>query len=72
MVDGQFQELQEPGLSRPGWNHKEKLCVRLMQLSQNVGEELMRWKCVRPQVLPWEREGIHRQGQRVQHWRHKG
>ena len=46
--------------------------IGLTQLCQNFDGELMRWKCVCPQVLRWKREGIHCQGQGVQHWRHKG
>ena len=62
MVDGQFQGIREQGLSGPGWSHQEKLCIGLTQFGQNLGEELIRRKSVCPQILPWEREGIHHQG----------
>ena len=56
MIDG--QEIQEPGLSGPGQDHKEKLCIGLEQLGQVFCEKLMRRKGIRAQMLPWKREGV--------------
>ena len=68
MVDGQLQEIWEPGFEQK----KEKLCVGLMQLGQDLGEKLMRTKGVCSQILPRKGELIHHQGPRFRHWRHNG
>ena len=60
MVNGQFQEIWEPGVSGPSQSYKEKLCVGLT--GQNLGMELKRRKSLCPQILPWKREGVHHQG----------
>ena len=72
LVDGQFLESWEPGLSGPGWSSKEKLCIRLMQFGQDLGEKLIRREGLCPQILPWKREGVDCQGPGVLHWGHKG
>ena len=59
MVDGHIQEIWKPRLGWPSQGHEEKLGFGLKQLGQGLGEELMRWEDVSPQVLPWQREGIY-------------
>ena len=59
MVDRQIQKVQEPSFGRPGWNHEQKLQVGPVQLSQNLGEKLMRKEGAGPQILPWKPERVH-------------
>ena len=44
----------------------------MAQLCQNLGEDLMKWKGLNPQVLLRQREGIYRQCSGIWNLRHKG